>query len=172
MSISTFGLQDIKKEVQHLSSLQIADLLLRLARYKKENKELLAYLLFEANDEQGFIEQVKGEVGFMFSQLPSDNYNAAKYMRKILRLISKYNKFIGSKEAEIDLLLNFCSNYLQYADRKLTYKPIRSILTRQLEKIRTLTAKLHEDLQADYTQEYNTLHTEAEKKLPWIFRHF
>ena len=50
MSITTYGLQDIKKELQHLSSLQIADLCLRLSRYKKENKELLAYLLFEADN--------------------------------------------------------------------------------------------------------------------------
>jgi hypothetical protein len=172
MSISNYGLQDIKKELQHQSSLQVNDLCLRLARYKKENKELLAYLLFEAHDEAAFIEKVKGEIGFMFSQVPSDNYNAAKYMRKILRLIGKYNKFIGSKPAEIDLLLNFCSNYLQYSDKKLSYKPLRLILTRQLEKIRGLIGKLHEDLQDDYTLEYNTLHTEAEKKLPWIFRHF
>jgi hypothetical protein len=172
MNVSTYGLQDIKKELQHQSSLQIADLCLRLARYKKENKELLAYLLFEANDEQAFIEKVKGEVGFMFSQLPSDNYNAAKYIRKILRLIGKYNKFISSKPAEIELLLNFCSNFLQYTDKKLSYKPLRLILTRQLEKIRVLIGKLHEDLQADYTLEYNTLHTEAEKKIPWLFRGF
>jgi hypothetical protein len=39
MTTTSFGLQDIKKELQHLSSLQVADLCLRLARYKKENKE-------------------------------------------------------------------------------------------------------------------------------------
>ncbi len=169
MSIPTYGIQDIKKEIQHLSQLQVAELLLRLVRYKKENKELAAYLLFDADNEQAFIEKVKGEVGFMFSQLPSQSYLAAKYMRKILRLITKYNKFIGSKQAEIELLISFCYNYLQYTDRKLSYKPLRLILTRQLEKIRTLIGKLHEDLQFDYTQDYNTLHTEAEKKLPWLY---
>lgn len=170
MSIPTYGVQDIKKEIQHLSQLQVAELFLRLVRYKKENKELAAYLLFDADNEQAFVEKVKGEVGFMFSALPSQSYLAAKYLRKILRLITKYNKFIGSKQAEIDLLISFCYNYLQYTDRKLSYKPIRMILTRQLEKIRTLIGKLHEDLQFDYTQDYNTLHTEAEKKLPWLYR--
>jgi hypothetical protein len=170
MSIPTYGVQDIKKEIQHLSQEQVAELFLRLVRYKKENKELAAYLLFDADNEQAFIEKVKGEVGFMFSQLPSQSYLAAKYMRKILRLIAKYNKFIGSKQAEIELLINFCYNYLQYTDRRLSYKPLRLILTRQLEKIRGLIAKLHEDLQFDYTQDYNTLHAEAEKKLPWLYR--
>src|ERR1700676_2598603 len=102
MSIPTYGLLDIKKEIQHLPNEQVAALCLRLVRYKKENKELLAYLLFEADNEQAFIEKIKAEVGFMFSQLPSQNYMAAKYIRKILRLIGKYVKFIGSKQAEIE----------------------------------------------------------------------
>jgi len=170
MSVESYGLQDIKKELQHLSSLQIANLCLRLARYKKENKELLAYLLFQAENQDSFIEQVKAESGFMFSQLPVHSYNAAKGMRKILRLLSKYNKFMGSKEAEIDLLINFCNNYVQYTDRKVTYKPMRLILTRQMEKIRTLIGKLHEDMQDDYTQEYNNMHIAAENKFPWLHK--
>ena len=170
MSISNYGLQDIKKELQHLSSLQITDLCLRLARYKKENKELLAYLLFEANDETAFIEKVKGEIGFMFSQLPSQSYNAAKSSRKILRLIGKYTKFIGSKEAEIEMLLNFCQNYIQYTDRRVSYKPLRLILTRQILKIQVLIGKLHEDLQYDFVESYNHLLEDAEKKFPWFYK--
>ena len=170
MGITIYGLQDIKKELQHLSGLQIAELCLRLARYKKENKELLAYLLFEAGNEQAFIEKIKAEVGFMFSQLPSQSYVAAKYIRKILRLMSKYNKFIGSKQAEIDLLLNFCYNYLQYTDRKTSYKPLRLILTRQVLKIQTLVNKLDEDLQLDYNQDYNNMLTEAGNKFPWFYK--
>lgn len=168
MSVESYGLQDIKKELQHLSSLQLADLCLRLARYKKENKELLAYLLFQADNQQSFIEQVKAESGFMFSQLPVNSYNAAKSMRKILRLLGKYIKFMGSKEAEIDLFLNFCHNYIQYTDRKVSYKPMRLILIRQLLKLRTLISKLHEDLQADFANEYHDLLDEAGKKFPWL----
>jgi hypothetical protein len=168
MSITTYGLQDIKKEIQHLPPEQLVELCLRLARYKKENKELLAYLLFEANNDQAFIENIKAEIGFMFSQLPSESYLAAKYMRKILRLIGKYTKFMGSKTAEIELLISFCYAFLQYTERRTSYKPIRLILTRQLEKIRNLIKKLHEDLQFDYTQDYNSLHSAAENKLPWL----
>lgn len=170
MSVESYGLQDIKKELQHLSPLQIADLCLRLARYKKENKELLAYLLFQADNQESFIGQIKAESGFMFSQLPVNSYNAAKSMRKILRLLSKYIKFMGSKEAEISLLLNFCSNYLQYTDRKVSYKPMRLILTRQLLKLRTLIGKLHEDLQADFADEYNFIIEDAEKKFSWLYK--
>ena len=168
MSTANYGLQDIKKELQHLSGLQIAELCLRLARHKKENKELLAYLLFEADNEAAFIEKIKAEIGFMFSQLPIRSYDAAKYLRKILRLIGKYTKFMTSKEAEIDLLLNFCTNYIQYADRRTSYKPLRLILIRQIEKIRTAIGKLHEDLQFDFINDYNLVLDDAEKKLSWF----
>lgn len=168
MSTASYGLQDIKKELQHLSGLQVAELCLRLARHKKENKELLAYLLFEANNDAAFIEKVKAEAGFMFSQLPVRSYEAAKYLRKILRLIGKYIKFIASKEAEIELLINFCNNYIQYADRRTSYKPLRLILVRQVEKIRTSIGKLHEDLQYDFVSDYNLMLEDAEKKLSWF----
>jgi len=169
MSITTYGLQDIKKEIQHLRTEQLAELCLRLARYKKENKELLAYILFEADNEAAFMEKVKAETGFMFSQLPVRSYDAAKSIRKILRLLGKYTKFTGSKQVEIELLISFCNNYVHYVDRKTSYKPLRMILTRQMLKTRTLIGKLHEDLQADYIMEYNTMHTEAENKFPWLF---
>lgn len=168
MSTANYGLQDIKKELQHLSGAQMADLCLRLARHKKENKELLAYLLFESNNQGDFVEKVKAEVGFMFSQLPVRSYDATKYLRKILRLIGKYIKFIASKEAEIDLMLNFCTNYIQYADRKTSYKPLRLILVRQVEKIKTSIVKLHEDLQMDFANEYSAMMDEAEKNLSWF----
>lgn len=168
MSTSSYGLQDIKKELQHLSAAQITDLCLRLARHKKENKELMAYLLFDADNQPAFAEKVKAEVGFMFSQMPVQSYNAAKYMRKILRLIGKYVKFMATKEAEIELLINFCNNYLQYADKKSSYKPLRLILTRQIEKIKIAIGKLHADIQADYIAEYELLLENAEKKHPWF----
>jgi hypothetical protein len=168
MGITEYGLQDVKKELQHLSALQMTELCLRLARYKKENKELLAYLLFDANNKEAFIEKIKAEVGFMFSQLPSHSYNAAKSLRKILRLITKYVKFIAAKEAEIEMLLNFCKNYIEYTDRKTTDKPLRLILTRQIQKIITLIDKLHEDVRLDFYNSYQEMVLEAEKKFPWF----
>lgn len=154
--------------MQHLPPEQLAELVLRVARYKKENKELLAYLLFDAHNEADFVEKVKADIGFMFSQLPVQSYFAAKGLRKILRLINKYVKFTASKTAEIELLLNFCQNYLQYADRKTSYKPLRLVFVRQLEKIKSSIKKLHEDLQFDFSSSYEGLLAEADKKLQWL----
>ncbi|MBS1531079.1 MAG: hypothetical protein JSU01_12280 [Bacteroidetes bacterium] len=170
MGMKLYGLADIKKELQFHDKSYLIELCLRLGRYKKENKELLAYLLFDADNERGFIENVIAESGFMFSQLPSNNYQMAKSMRKILRLLNKYIKFMGSKEAEIEFLLSFCRNYIQYADRRGSYKPMRLIFTRQLDKIGKTIAKLHEDLQFDYTQDYNTMLDEAQEHLKWFYK--
>jgi len=102
--------------------------------------------------------------------LPVHSYTAAKSMRKILRLLSKYTKFMGSKQGEIDMLINFCNNYIHYTDKKTSYKPMRLILIRQLIKIRALIGKLHEDLQYDYNQEYNAMVEQAEQKFVWIYK--
>jgi hypothetical protein len=169
MSMQTYGVQDIKKELQHLDNSQLTALCLRLVRYKKENKELTGYLLFDADNERAFIDSLIAENGFMFSQLPHNNYQLAKSLRKILRLMGKYVKFMASAEAEVELLINFCRNYVQYVDRRASsYKPLRLIFTRQLDKIRKLVTKLHEDLQFDYSQDFNVLLGQAEDQLKWL----
>lgn len=170
MSIKQYGLQEIKKELQHLDDKQAALLLLRMARYKKENKELLAYLLFDADDELAFAESFKHEIGLMMSQAPSRSYDTAKLLRKILKLTNKYTKFTGSKQVEVELLLTFCRNYLDYIDRRTSFKPLRQILTKQLEKTKKAIDKLHEDLQFDYMAEFDALIEDAEKRLPWFYK--
>ena len=59
---------------------------------------------------------------------------------------------MGSKEAEIELLINFAViifSILTGVHHHL--KPLRLILTRQLDKINKAIAQLHEDLQFDYS---------------------
>ena len=170
MSLPNYGIAEIKKELQHLDNTQLTELCLRLVRYKKENKELTGYLLFDADNERAFIDSLMAENGLMFSQLPYNNYQLAKSLRKILRLLGKYIKFMASSEAEVEVLINFCRNYVQYVDKRASssYKPLRLIFTRQLDKIRKSITKLHEDLQFDYSQDFNTMVGEAEEKLRWL----
>lgn len=171
MSIKQYSLLEIKKEIQQLDGKQTGALLLRMARYKKENKELLAYLLFDADDELAFAENFKHDIGFMMSQVPSLSYQTAKVLRKILKQVNKYIKFTASKQVEVELLISFCRNYLEYVDRRTSYKPLRLILTKQLEKINKAIAKLHEDLQFDYSREFDELLDDAVKRLPWLHKH-
>jgi hypothetical protein len=45
----------------------------RLARFKKENKELLSYLLFEAHDERAFIAGVKTYIDTEIDAIPREH---------------------------------------------------------------------------------------------------
>ena len=99
----------IKKELQHRNPEELLELCLRLSKFKKENKELLTYLLFEADNEQGYIQTVKSEVDELFSEINTNSYfYFKKSVRKILRNLKKYIRYSGNKETEVELLLYFC----------------------------------------------------------------
>jgi hypothetical protein len=172
MGINTYNLQAIKKELQHLSGPQVADLCLRLAKYKKENKELLSYLMFEADNDTEYIINVKEEVDAMFGSLLSHSYYAAKGLRKILKLITKHVKFMASKTAEIELLLHYCRNYIAHIDRRTGFKPLRTLLVKPLEKIGKLISSLHEDLQFDYRHEFESVVQQAVETMSWIDKRY
>ena len=55
-------IHEIKQELSTVKPGELVELCLRLGKFKKENKELLTYLLFEAHDEQGYIQGVKKEM--------------------------------------------------------------------------------------------------------------
>ena len=81
------GISEIKNELANLPAKELAALCLQLAKYKKDNKELLAYLLFESGDKPGFISEVKSLIDEGFGTLDArDNlYFLKKSIRKILR---------------------------------------------------------------------------------------
>lgn len=158
-------LSNIKKELSGKSVQELTDLCLRLAKYKKENKELLNYLLFDSEEPLQYAEQVKSFLEDDFKTLQKHYYYSTKSLRKILRLINRHAKYTASKEVEIELLIWFCYNFLKYADTRSSHKPLQALLTRQLEKIQGLFPKLHEDLAFDYRQEYDLLIEEAGKKI-------
>lgn len=171
MGITAYSLQAIRKELQHLDHSQITALCLRLAKYKKENKELLSYLLFEADDETAYTENVKQEMEQLLRQLPSRSFQAAKVLRKVLRLMNKHVKFMASKPAEVDLLVFYGHQYLQHVDRHTGYKPLRQLLIKPLEKAGKLLDGLHEDLQHDHRPAFEQLVNEADARMNWINKH-
>ncbi|MBK9355083.1 MAG: hypothetical protein IPN09_14290 [Bacteroidetes bacterium] len=52
-------LNDIKKEINQLSAKELAELFLLLAKFKKENKEYLSYLLFESHNKRALWKKIK-----------------------------------------------------------------------------------------------------------------
>jgi len=161
-------LSDLKKELAGLSVHELTDICLRLAKYKKENKELLTYLLFDSQDPKQYAEQVKLFLLEDFKSMQKHYYYSTKSMRKILRLINRYAKYTGSKEVETELALWFCSNFLKFADLKSSHKPLQGLLTRQFDKIIKLMPKLHEDLQFDYQKEFEIIVINASEQTRWV----
>jgi hypothetical protein len=151
--METASLSEIKKELQTVAPQQLQDLCLRLAKYKKENKELLYYLLFEAINEQTFIQNVKTEIDEQFKQLNKNSfYLAKKTLRKALKTTDKYIKFSGSKETEIELLLHFCQTMKKSGIQMRSHRVVLNMYLRQKERIKKVHSSLHEDLQFDYEE--------------------
>lgn len=161
-------LSDIKKELSRRSVQELTEICLRIAKYKKENKELLNYLLFDSSDPLSYAEQVKSFLEEDFKTMQKHYYYSTKSLRKILRLMNRYAKYTASKQVEIELSLWFCNNYLEYADLRTSHKALQGLLIRQLEKISKTLPKLHEDLQFDYQSEFEELLLKAEKQARWI----
>lgn len=161
-------LSDLKKELSGLSTHELTEICLRMAKYKKENKELLSYLLFDADAPMKYAEQIKGFLLEDFKTMQKHYYYSTKSMRKIIRLINRYAKYTGSKEVEIELALWFCINFLKFADLKTSHKPMQGLLTRQFEKVIKLIPKLHEDLQFDYRKEFDSLVIIASEQTRWV----
>ena len=161
-------LSDLKKILAGLSATELTEICLRLAKYKKENKELLTYLLFDVQEPMKYAEDVKIFLTADFENMQKHYFYTTKSLRKIIRLMNRYAKYTGSKQVEIELAIWFCTNYLIYVDLKTTHKPLQALLNRQMEKIVKLMDKLHEDLQFDYQKEFELLILNAEKKAKWI----
>lgn len=147
------SVNDIRKELVNVSSKDLQLLCLRLARYKKENKELLNYLLFEAQDEAGYIQSVKTEIGEMFGELANKNlYLAKKVLRKILRYANRQIKYSGLPQTDLEIRIYFCEKMLAQNLPLTTGTVLYNLYQQQLKKIGSVLAKLPEDEQGDYTR--------------------
>ena len=141
----------LKKELQFKSQEETMQLCLRLARFKKENKELLTYLLFESDSEEGYIDTVKEEIDDMFADINVNSYfYIKKSVRKILRTIKKYIRYSGNKATEVELLLYFCEKLNSFRPSIKRNVTLTNLYNRQLEYVKKKIPLLHEDLQHDY----------------------
>lgn len=145
-------LREIKKELNTLSTQEIQDLCLRLSRFKKENKELLTYLLFESHNEAGYIESVKNYINSEFEGINRDSYfYIRKSVRKILRNIKKFIRYSQNKETEVELLLYFCQKLKAFQPSMTRSTQLQNTFDRQILLSKKIIGTLHEDLQYDYT---------------------
>jgi hypothetical protein len=145
------SVHELKDELQQLPPKQLVELCLRLSRFKKENKELLTYLLFEANDLPGYITLVKQQMDEAFQALnTSQIFLAKKTIRKTLRIANKHVRFTGSKQAEVELLIHFCTLLKGSGIQLQKSTAMLNLYNQQLKKTRKALEGMHEEEQYDY----------------------
>jgi len=151
-------INELKQELVKAPPSTLVDLCLRLARFKKENKELLTYLLFEAHDNPAYIKAVKEEMALQFADINKSNvYFVKKTLRKILRNVKKYIRYSGLAIVEVELLIYFCES-MKELNISIDKNPILyNIYQNQLKNINKALKGLHEDLQYDYLRSVKNL---------------
>ncbi len=145
---------ELQKELATLPTKRLLELCTRLAKYKKENKELLTYLLFESHDEDSFITKTKEETDAQFEDMNKSNlYLAKKSLRKILRLINKNIKYSGKKQTEVELRIHYCKKLKDSGIRYGSSPVLLNLYNNQITKINSALSTLHEDIQLDFQNE-------------------
>lgn len=148
----------IKKELQHLPKEDLLELCLRLGKFKKENKALLTYLLFEAHDEDGYVASVKSSLDELFDGINTDSYfYMKKTIRKILRQIRVYSRYSNKKSTEVELLLYFCKQLNELRPSIHRNRTLSNLYQRQILALKKKISVLHEDLQYDYNLQLEAL---------------
>ena len=142
---------EFKKELKHLDAAALREVVLTLARYKKENKELLTYLLFESFDEQAFIDQINTEVDVMFADINTTSYYyMKKSVRKIIRHIRKHIRYSKQPETEAALWQYFLNKMTQMRPTFQKDKVLINIYERQHQAFVKALDKMHPDQRADF----------------------
>lgn len=150
--------KELSQELTYRTPKELRDLCLRLARFKKENKELLTYLLFESADELSYVNSVKKEIDEEFDQINRTSYYfIRKSVRKILKNTRKYIRYSQRKLTEVDLLLHFCTRLKSLTPPIQRNTALMNLYNRQIDTIIKKVSLLHEDLQYDYGIELSEL---------------
>ena len=148
------SIAELKKGLIRLEQGELLEACLRLARFKKDNKELLTYLLFLAENEQGYANYLCEEIDEQFSLTPNAH---KKTLRKTIRTMDKCLRYSGIKETEIQVRIHFCralkSSQTPFRKTKVTL----NMYTGQLKKVQKAIETFHEDLQYDYKLETRDL---------------
>ncbi len=152
------SVKEIRKDLNQLSSKELMDICLKLSKFKKENKELLTYLLYEADNEEHYIQKVNKEVSVQFKEINTRSYYLIKKsVRKILRLCKKYIRYSKKKPTQVEILLHFCSELVKFRPSIKRNVQLVNLYDRQIASIKKTIATLHEDLQYDYAIELEEL---------------
>jgi hypothetical protein len=151
-------IKQLKDELAHKSASELKELCLHLSRFKKENKELLTYLLFESHNEDSYIQSIKDQMDAQFAEINTNSFfYIRKSVRKILSLTKKFIRYSKKKETETELLMYFCTKLKDFKPSISRSQRLQNVFDSQVRMIKKAIEKLHEDLQYDYQLELDNL---------------
>jgi len=151
-------LKQLKDELSHKSANELKELCIHLSKFKKENKELLTYLMFESHDEEQYIQSVKDQMDVFFTEINTKSFfYVRKSVRKVLTLTKKFIRYSKKKETEVALLLYFCHKLKNFKPSINRSTRLTNTFDRQIILVKKAISTLHEDLQYDYQLELNDL---------------
>ena len=91
--MKTISLSQLQKELATLEKKQVLEICMKLAKHKKENKELLSYLLFGSADEKQYLEESKEKLDDLFLSISrKTTYTTKKGLQKVVRHLNKFIK--------------------------------------------------------------------------------
>ena len=152
--MKTASSAEIKQELKKLSQSELLETCMRLARFKKENKELLSFILFESNDIEEYIRACKEDLDELFDTVNTSHlYFAKKTIRKILRQINKQVRYSSNNQVEVELLMHFCERLQQKVTNFVKSPALFKLFLTQVKKLKAAIEDMHEDLQFDYQKE-------------------
>ena len=151
----------IKEELNMCSREELVELCLSLSKFKKENKELLTYLLYEVSDELSFINSIKDEIDLAFKEINRTSYYyLKKSIRKILRNTKKNIRYSKKKQTEVELILFYCNKLKNFTPPISKSIPLTRIFEREILRVEKIVTKLDADLQYDYGNEIEIIRNE------------
>lgn len=156
--MKAYTISHLQKELRTLGQKDLLEICIRLAKHKKENKELLSYLLFDANNEKAYVEDSKKELDELFNEINrKTSYTTKKGLQKIVRNMNKLIKYSDNKKTELELRIYFCKKAKAVRIPIDASVVINNLYYREIEKIKNAFLKIHEDLQFDYRTDLDTL---------------
>jgi hypothetical protein len=156
--MKTATVKELNQELNLRNPKELLELCLRLSKFKKENKELLTYHLFESSDEASYIESVKSEIDMQFEHINRKSQTfIKKSIRRILLNTRKYIRYSQKKQTEVDLLIYFSIKLKKISPSIQKHTALLNLYNRQIDEIIKKVSFLHEDLQFDYGTELNEL---------------
>lgn len=155
--MTTIKLQNQKKEIAKLDAKTLAEICIRLAKYKTENKEFLNYLLFHSYDNQPYIDEIKSDITNTFLSFNQNDYLNSKVLKGLLTRLNKQLKFIADKNREAEIVTEFCLAFIANVSVRCYYAGLMQVLYRQFVRLQKVVGKLDEDLQFDYKEDIYTI---------------